>query len=344
MALLSASSTYNLCTPTPYLAIGIVSAPDYVHRRAVLRGTWMSLLREPEAADVCAAFVVRARSAPRRLHGLLAAEEQRHGDILRVDVPWNETRKRGPVLTLAAWLRYAAERLGSSHFVAKVDDDSYVHAPGLAQFLRSHVASATPHERVYLGTLTWYSWFPNKWDRCGFGWTWRGSDAMGQLCRNATWAAARCVDGCGSAIGPFPFAAGYLIVLSTPLVRAIAATTALKSEVKSLVSSGTLHTHKGYVHTQVRGPSPPPSPLSTPLITALFTHKLHAAHSHRLHTSSHCHASSHIMLCAQPLFPPPFPPLFPPLCPPPFPPLFPPILPPLLPPLCSPRCPPHADL
>ena len=237
------------CSPgyPHFLAIGVISPPEYVHRRSILRVTWMSLLSNGS----CAHFVVRTAGAPVRVDRLLVAEQREHGDVLRVDVPWNETRMRGPVLTLASWLRYAATRLPSVRFVAKVDDDSYLHAPGLARLLQNAVEGTAPHARTYIGTLTWYSWYAQQWDRCGFGWTWQGSDAMGKFCRNTTWAAARCAGGCGPAVGPFPFAAGYLIILSAPLANAIAATPALARETARLSAATTLHTHKGFKHTQV---------------------------------------------------------------------------------------------
>lgn len=199
----------------------------------------------------CALFVVRALGAPPRLRHLLAAERSRYGDILEVGVPWNETRLRGPVMTLAAWVAHAATHLPFASYVAKVDDDSYLHAPGLAQVLLTHVHPRLPHPRAYIGPLTWYSWFPKQWDRCGFGWTWHGANAMGQFCRNASWAAQRCANGCGEAVGPFPFAAGYLIVLSAPLAKAIGASPDLKPEIDRLSASGRLTTHKGFTHTQI---------------------------------------------------------------------------------------------
>ena len=232
-----------------YLAVGVISAPEYVHRRAVLRATWMGL---DGGVDVCANFVVRARHVPMHMDSLLHAEATAHGnDILRVDVPWNETRMRGPILTLAAWVRHASLHFPMARYVAKVDDDSYLHAPGLANMLRSSVEHAAPLAHTYMGTLTWYSWFANKWDRCGFGWTWQGSMGMGHNCRNNTWASQRCVDGCGPASGPFPFAAGYLIILSAPLATAIASSPALDEEMRRLSSASVLHTHKGYRHTQI---------------------------------------------------------------------------------------------
>lgn len=232
-----------------FLAIGIVSAPEYVHRRAVLRHTWLSL----PAPGVHTRFVVRALHAPARLHRQLSAEQRTHSDILEVSVPWNETRLRGPVLTLAAWIRHAASQLPSARYIAKVDDDSYLHAPGLAELLRSTLhPSLGAHAMAYIGTLTWYSWYAEQWDRCGFGWSWNGANAMGQFCRNHTWASQRCgAHGCGPAVGPFPFAAGYLIIVSAPLASAISSSPALDVEERRLTIARGLVTHKGFRHTQI---------------------------------------------------------------------------------------------
>ena len=235
----------------PFLAVGVISAPEYVHRRMVLRSTWLGLPAHLEAS-VSTTFVVRAGHAPTKLQRQLASEVAQYHDLLRVEsVFWNETRLRGPVLTLAAWLQHAAAHISGARFVAKVDDDSYLHAPDLAAMLKPLVPSL-PHAHVYMGTLTWYSWFAEQWDRCGFGWTWRGSENVGHLCRNSTWASARCGPrGCGPSVGPFPFAAGYLIVLSLPLVTEIATSADLGDETRRLASAASLVTHKGFKHTQI---------------------------------------------------------------------------------------------
>ena len=235
----------------PFLAVGVISAPEYYKRRAVLRSTWFDLPSLPEAS-VSSTFVVRSAHAPAQLQVQLEQEVRRHGDLLRVgSVAWNETRLRGPVLTLAAWLQHAASHLSGARFIAKVDDDSYLHAPDLAAMLKQ-LLPQMPSTHIYLGTLTWYSWFPEQWDRCGFGWTWRGSENVGHLCRNSSWARSRCQPrGCGASVGPFPFAAGYLMVLSTPLVAAIAASPALELEARRLRVASQLVTHKGFQHSQV---------------------------------------------------------------------------------------------
>jgi hypothetical protein len=239
-----------------FLAIGVLSAPEYVHRRTVIRSTWMSLLKDSRkaatsysAGQVCAQFVVRALHMPSQIQQQLGVEQREYGDVLGVSVQWNETRKRGPILTLAAWIVHAAHHLRAARYVAKVDDDSYVHATGLAEMLRA--AGWLPHERVYAGPHTWYSWYARKWDRCGFGWNWPRAELAGKYCRNATWSASRCEDGCGPSVGPFPFAAGYLIVLSQPLAHAIATSTSLASETATLMATDRLVTHRGFQHNQI---------------------------------------------------------------------------------------------
>ena len=235
----------------PFLAIGIISAPEFIHRRTVIRRTWLTLPPHPQVSHM-ASFAVRSGGAPTQLLQQLLEESQSHGDVILMNaVAWNETRLRGPVLTLAAWLRHVAVHLYQSRFVAKVDDDSYLHAPDLAMLLRSFAAQLQ-HPYAYIGTITWYSWFAKQWDRCGFGWTWRGSENMGRTCRNATWSRARCLPhGCGSAVGPFPFAAGYLIVLTTHLAAAIANSPDLGREEHLLQAASRLVTHKGFRHTQI---------------------------------------------------------------------------------------------
>ena len=170
------SATTSAATPAPtplLLAAGIVSAPEYLERRVGSRESWLkwpNVCRSGCALTV--RFVVRAGGAlPAAVDWLLAQEERAHGDMLRVDVPWNETRLRGPVLSVAAWFAHAVVRFASATFLAKMDDDAYVHTPGLEALLRQVRAAAPSAERVYLGPMSWFHWFPRIFERSGFGWT-----------------------------------------------------------------------------------------------------------------------------------------------------------------------------
>lgn len=194
-------------------------------------------------------FVVRAMHAPPLVEDLLLLEQRMHGDIVRVDVPWNETRLRGPVLSVAAWFAYAVRNLASAKFIAKLDDDAYVRAPHVELLLREVLRTAPTPDRVYLGAMSWFHWYPKIFERSGFGWSYTMAWMLGRNCRNVTSSEERCMNrGCGACVGPFPFASGYLSLLSTPLVADLIAMTASATAMSAV---------QGAIH-------PPPSSTTAP--------------------------------------------------------------------------------
>ena len=200
-------------TPPPLIAIGVLSAPLFVERRDSLRATWMRWPEVGRGKPVRVLFVVRSLGASAALTCQLDAEQRHYGDIAHVAVPWNETRLRGPVLSLAAWLEFASQRFGASPFVAKMDDDAYIHVADLTTLLRSVAAASSNTPLTYFGTMSWFHWYPEIFERSGFGWTFSEAWQMG-MCRNQSDAERRCKGrGCGGCVGPFPFASGFLIVV-----------------------------------------------------------------------------------------------------------------------------------
>eukprot|EP00962_Isochrysis_galbana_P036925 scaffold12838_cov144-Isochrysis_galbana.AAC.7 len=136
------------------LAIGVVSAPEFEVRRLGLRSTWLQFPNV--GVDVSVRFLIRCRGAPASIARALTLENNTYQDVLGLDVAWNETRVRGPVLSLAAWLQYAASALPHARFIAKVDDDAYVHTLQIQQLLRSIlVQSPASSGRIYMGVLNW---------------------------------------------------------------------------------------------------------------------------------------------------------------------------------------------
>lgn len=201
------------------VAMGIVSAPEYIERRSSCRGSWMHYPNVGRGKPMTVHFVVRALHSPASVEAMLTLEQQMYGDVVRVDVPWNETRLRGPVLSVAAWFTYAVRHLSSARFIAKLDDDAYVRSPHVEALLRSVLRSTPTPERVYLGAMSWFHWYPKIFERSGFGWSYTMSWMLGRHCRNLTSSEERCLNkGCGACVGPFPFASGFLSLLSTPLV------------------------------------------------------------------------------------------------------------------------------
>lgn len=220
------------------LAVGIISAPHYLERRLGIRHSWLQWSNVQPGASILARFIVRSGDAPGWLHEMLDGEQARYGDVLRMpSVAWNESRLRGPMLSLAAWLQYAADHLADRvAFVAKMDDDAYLHAPDFERLLRTvesqvgsgssdgvggaAASSAGSSRHVYIGSMTWFHWQPAIFERSGHGWNYGQALRTGATCRNATSATLRCGGAphpCGGAcVGPFAFASGYLLVLSAP--------------------------------------------------------------------------------------------------------------------------------
>ena len=66
-------------------------------------------------------------------------------------------------------------------------------------------------------TLVRFHWQPGIFERTGHGWNYRQARRSGSNCRNVTSAVMRCGGDarCAECAGPFKFASGYLIVLST---------------------------------------------------------------------------------------------------------------------------------
>ena len=229
------------------VAFGIISAPEYIERRVGSRVTWLAW------PNVCrsgcpfsAEFVVRARDAPPSIDQQLQAEHNAHGDVLRIDVQWNETRLRGPSMSLAAWLSYATRAYSKVQCIAKLDDDAYLYTPGLQVMLEDALHAASYPGYIYMGPMSWFHWYPTVFERSGFGWTYTMAWEAGRGCRNRTEAEARCKwRGCGSCVGPFPFVSGYLVIIGKLLADELANSALLADDMTALERAGMLTTRTG---------------------------------------------------------------------------------------------------
>lgn len=139
------------------LALGSISPPEYTARRMAQRLTWMTSDDVGPSGSICAMFIMRTGMMPQPL--MLAAERESavYGDMLLANtIVWNETRVRGPTLSLGWWLSYASHELRHARFVGKIDDDTYLHIPDLSALLQHVHAGVSPSAYVYLGVLTYY--------------------------------------------------------------------------------------------------------------------------------------------------------------------------------------------
>ena len=149
----SVSST-TLGAARPLVVLGIISAPEYLERRLGIRHSWLQWANV-KSGHIGASFVVRSGNSPQWLDQLLDAEQERYNDVVRAPtVAWNETRLRGPVLSLAVWLRYAVVHHSSARFIGKMDDDAFLHAGDFQRLLRT-VAASPLSTYMYMGSMTW---------------------------------------------------------------------------------------------------------------------------------------------------------------------------------------------
>ena len=150
---MSVSST-ALGVAGPLVVLGIISAPKYLERRLGIRHSWLQWANV-KSGHIGASFVVRSGNSPQWLDQLLDAEQERYNDVVRAPtVAWNETRLRGPVLSLAVWLQYAVVHHSSARFIGKMDDDAFLHAGDFERLLRT-VAASPLSTYMYMGAMSW---------------------------------------------------------------------------------------------------------------------------------------------------------------------------------------------
>ena len=210
----------------PLLALGIVSAPTHVERRAQLRpfltagdaekhNVLFKFVLGHTATDVIAEIKAYGRSEP---------------DVVLLDA--SEGGGVGCVDKSFAWWRHAIVAYPHAAYIGKTDDDSIVRLPALAQLLRTPLPHAPRH--VYAGWVQWTSWFPER-KYFGCGWATEAHRALHARtaprsdCARCSWCLRRERGTTAPArvplsepvVGPFPFATGALELMSAPLAAAV---------------------------------------------------------------------------------------------------------------------------
>ena len=167
------------------ILIGIMSTPQSFQRREFIRNTWFTNVPN----SVSSYFVIS------KYYSIIDDQY----DILKVDAP--ETYPPG--FKVLEFLKTCTSDSKNS-FCIKTDDDVVIHAPKLVPTLKK-IYEKTPI--VYMGATLWASYSPTHFQVCGHG--------MGPKSANSAYLNENCKE-IGS-IGPFPYAAGVLEVLSYDL-------------------------------------------------------------------------------------------------------------------------------
>ena len=151
------------------LLVGVQSAPAHSQRRVAIRASWMQWESVGRSVVVCFLIGRDGLSAARARS--LEAEAALHRDILLLDVADRV------VLSLPktfGWWQAAAALIAQGtavRWVAKVDDDSFVHLPNLEAGLRRLHC----HPHLYLGSFARCGYDPVRLTKCGFSWTGSGN-------------------------------------------------------------------------------------------------------------------------------------------------------------------------
>uniref|UniRef100_A0A6V2MP26 Hexosyltransferase n=1 Tax=Emiliania huxleyi TaxID=2903 RepID=A0A6V2MP26_EMIHU len=126
------------------LALGVLSRESNAQQRDGVRETWFRLAGDRDSA---ACFVVRL---PLRSSSALAAERERHRDLVLVNASLPTELPNSVVEMSFAWWIAAAARFPNAVFLGKTDDDAWVHLPRLALELRGAQA-CLPRSTLYIG-------------------------------------------------------------------------------------------------------------------------------------------------------------------------------------------------
>ena len=265
MAASTSSSSSSSSPPPPlpcYAALGVASTVTNAARRRAARDTWSA------NSSRCVKFLIRSK-------GLQAEQlrrlSQEANDIVYLPVDAHAKPIHARVVTLFAWLQLAPTHVPGASWICKADDDIYLFVPDWLQQLRLIEASreaaaraagrSAELEAILHGKLLYHNLdtthfmpksFSFSFDAAGTEWqrairfaagdqsSARSADERQRLeaCRSTDpqacpeWCAR--VDEC---TGPFPYAAGWLVSLSTALSTALAHSADVKSDAERVTNT-----------------------------------------------------------------------------------------------------------
>ena len=192
--------------PPVFLAMGIVSNcmwQNSFERRRWIRETYMTYPNVGKSMSltfVVALLRTDLTPVPTDLSTKLRNEASKHSDMLLLEqVP----ERKSPCLKTMAWYKYAVKTYPKAVFIAKTDDDAFVHTVKLEHNMRRFAGQ----QDIYIGSTLWGSYITKTFEAC--------ARRMGPNMAVGGMKEERCYE--RGAIGPYPYAVGMLQVLSQPL-------------------------------------------------------------------------------------------------------------------------------
>jgi len=191
---------------SPFIALGVVSNVMWgnsFNRRRWIRetfATYPNVGRTMTLEFIVAMLQSNLSPVPAELAADLRAEAAQHKDLVVLErVP----ERKSPCLKTMAWYRYAVAAYPGATFIAKTDDDAYVHTVKLEHNMRRFAHE--PH--IYIGSTLWGSYATKTFEPC--------ARRMGPMMTMGGMKEENCVE--KGAVGPYPYAVGMLQVLSYPV-------------------------------------------------------------------------------------------------------------------------------
>lgn len=190
-------------TSSTFIALGIVSNVMWQNsfdRRKWIRQTFMTYPNVGQSMPTT--FVIGMLQTdlsriPQHIeNGLVSEQEQFHDLLLLQTVP----ERKSPCLKTMAWYKWAVRAYPTATFIAKTDDDAYVHTLKLEHNMRRFASNPL----VYIGSTLWGSYIPTIFEAC--------ARRMGPMMTMGGMKEEKCLE--RGAIGPYPYAVGMLQVLS----------------------------------------------------------------------------------------------------------------------------------
>ena len=208
--------------PSGYAVIGIIGPDSPPHRQA-LRG-WTSLV----APEILVRFAVSLRDrADMNPRWTAYSHAMYEPDVDFIDCLGQRAGAGVVILALFdAWLRHALGHYPHAKFIGRADSDAIPSPQWLLAMLRAEAArqaqdasnatsQQSPTPFVYAGSFQWYNWDEVRFQPLGWG-----KGAKRARHRAIAQSPARCKQKSSArCAGPFPFAAGPLLLLSSSLTR-----------------------------------------------------------------------------------------------------------------------------
>lgn len=202
-----------------WISVGLIS--PFLSRNNAMRSQIRATWKVGQFDTIKIDFAIRSKNAPPRVARLLDEEDRLYDDVLRLpDVPWNESRLRGPCLSVVSYLNISRARYRNARYFVKLDDDVYLVVPRFVAMMRS--IDEREYRYVQAGFLTFFSWDPDTHTPHQYRWS----------------LPLAMVDPVRKANGPFPFAAGYMMIWSTNVVNDLFASSEFTRQVDLLKLAG----------------------------------------------------------------------------------------------------------